>query len=66
MERFEKVLGGGQQPEVVAKKVLSAVEKNRFLCLVGKETYALYYAHRLAPGLTRRLVRAVTDRSSAG
>ena len=63
-EQFEKLLHGGKQPEEVAKKVLSAVEKNRFLCLVGKETYALYYAHRLAPGLLRKLVRVVTDKSS--
>lgn len=64
-QRFAELLSGGMQPETVAKKVLSSVEKNRFLCLTGKEAYALYYAHRLAPGLMRRVVRAVTDKSSA-
>jgi NAD(P)-dependent dehydrogenase (short-subunit alcohol dehydrogenase family) len=64
LERFEKTLGGGKQPDDVAKKVLSFVEKNKFLCLVGPEAYVLYNLHRLAPGLTRRMVRAVTERST--
>jgi NAD(P)-dependent dehydrogenase (short-subunit alcohol dehydrogenase family) len=64
VERFEKFLRSGLQPEEVAKKVLLSIEKNRFLCLTGKEAYALYYAHRLAPGLMRRVTRAVTDRMS--
>jgi NAD(P)-dependent dehydrogenase (short-subunit alcohol dehydrogenase family) len=63
-ERFGKLLDKGLQPEVVAKKVLRAVEKGRFLCLTGKESYLLYYLHRLAPGLVRRLVAAVTEMSS--
>ena len=65
LEQFEKLIKGGMQPEEVAKKVLFSIEKNRFLCLAGKEAYALYYAHRLAPGLMRRVARAVTDRTSA-
>jgi len=65
LERFEKVIKGGMQPEEVARKVLLAIEKNKFLCLTGKEAYALYYAHRLAPGLMRRAAGLITDRTSA-
>jgi NAD(P)-dependent dehydrogenase (short-subunit alcohol dehydrogenase family) len=65
-ERFGKILDErGMQPEAVAKKVLAAVEKGRFLCLTGAESYVLYYLHRLSPRLTRRLVAAVTDMSSS-
>lgn len=64
-ERFGKVLQDrGMQPEAVAAKVLRAIEKDRFLCLAGAESYVLYYLHRLAPGLVRRLSAAVTTRSS--
>ena len=64
-ERFGKMLDDrGMQPEAVAKKVLVAVEKGRFLCLTGTESYVLYYLHRLAPGLTRRLIAVVTEKSS--
>lgn len=66
LETFVKLFESGLQPETVAKKVLRAIEKNQFLCLAGKEAYALYYAHRLAPGLMRRVVRAVTEKSTGG
>ena len=52
------------QPEAVARKVLKAIEKDRFLCLAGAESYVLYYLHRLAPGLVRKLSAAVTTKSS--
>ncbi|MBU1671800.1 MAG: SDR family NAD(P)-dependent oxidoreductase [Actinobacteria bacterium] len=61
--RLEK---GGMRPEEVALKVLAAVEKGRFLCLTGREAYLLYYFHRLAPGLMRRIVGVVNDRVSTG
>jgi NAD(P)-dependent dehydrogenase (short-subunit alcohol dehydrogenase family) len=65
MQWFGKMLEErGKHPEAVAKKVLAAAEKGRFLCLIGPEAYLLYYFHRLAPGLMRRLVAAVTEKSS--
>lgn len=68
-ERFRERWGrtleeGGMEPDEVARKVLAAVERGRFLCLVGREAYVLYYLHRLAPGLVRRIVGIVTDRAS--
>ncbi|HEY5494599.1 MAG TPA: SDR family NAD(P)-dependent oxidoreductase [Candidatus Anoxymicrobiaceae bacterium] len=64
-ERWGKVLEDrGMQPEAVARKVLKAIEKDRFLCLAGAESYVLYYLHRLAPGLVRKLSAAVTTKSS--
>jgi len=63
-ERFGGVLDRGMQPEAVARKVLRAIEKDRFLCLAGTESYILYYLHRLSPGLMRRLVEGVTRKSS--
>ncbi len=60
----KKLSEGGKQPEEVAKKVLAAVEKGRFLCLVGPETYAAYYLHRLAPGPWRRLMTFITNKST--
>ncbi|MHB8894541.1 MAG: SDR family NAD(P)-dependent oxidoreductase [Candidatus Geothermincolia bacterium] len=63
-ERFGSIIEErGMQPEEVAKKVLAAVEKGKFLCLTGAESYVLYYLHRLAPGLMRRLVTAVANKA---
>lgn len=71
LEKFKEKWGkrleeGGMQPEEVAGKVLAAVEKGRFLCLTGREAYLLYYFHRLAPGLMRRIAGLVNDRASSG
>lgn len=51
---------GGKEPEEVARMVLRAIERNRFLCLTGREAYVLYYLTRLSPGLVRRIVAFVT------
>ena len=50
----------GSDPEEVARRVLDAVRRNRFLLITGFESHLLYNLRRLFPGLTRRLVAAVT------
>lgn len=65
LERFTDLIEkNGDEPDDVAARVLGAVERNRFLVLTGPEAYALYYLRRLAPGLSRRLVAAITSMAS--
>ena len=60
-QRFiERIEQGGKAPEEVARMVLRAVERNRFLCLTGREAYMLYYLTRISPGLVRRIVAILT------
>jgi short-subunit dehydrogenase len=51
---------GGEEPESSARRVLDAVEKDRFLVLWGPGPRLLYYLSRLSPSLVRRSVAAVT------
>lgn len=54
-------LGGrAHPPELVAKKVVYAVERNKARVLVGAETYALDIGSRLMPTLFPRLIRWIT------
>lgn len=65
VERFQARLEEkGMEPEEVARRVLGAVERNRFLLLTGAESYLLYFLRRLAPGTMRRLVAAITGIAS--
>jgi len=65
--RFARIIEeGGKEPEDVAKKVLRAVERDRFLVLVGAEAYALYYLTRISPGFVRRVVALITRLVSKG
>lgn len=52
----------GKEPEEVSRIALRAVERDRFMALTGPEAYLLYYMKRLAPGLQRRIVAAITGR----
>ena len=56
----------GKEPEEVARIALRAVERDRFMALTGPEAYLLYYMKRLAPGLLRRIVAAITPHLSGG
>ena len=56
----------GSDPEEVARRVLQAVQRNRFLLITGFESHLLYNLRRLFPGLNRRLVAAVTRLMSRG
>jgi NAD(P)-dependent dehydrogenase (short-subunit alcohol dehydrogenase family) len=55
----------GKEPDEVARMVLRAVERGRFLVLTGPEAYLFYYLRRLAPGMMRSIVAAVTARTAA-
>lgn len=45
----------GWPPERVARAIVRAVEKNKFLCIVGPESWLLYFMKRIAPGLVWRM-----------
>lgn len=53
----------GYGPERVASRLLRAVERGRIVAPITPEAWALYWAKRLAPGLLRRLSRALGARS---
>lgn len=55
---------GGMEPDDAAEKILRAVERKRFLLLLGSEAYLLYYLRRLFPNLMRRTVALLTARVS--
>lgn len=64
-ERFERMLQErGMDPEEAGEKVVEAVIADRFLLILGREAYLLYYLRRLFPGLMRRLVAFLTARAS--
>lgn len=45
----------GWPPEKVARAIVRAVRKNKFLCIVGPESWFLYFLKRIAPSLVWRL-----------
>jgi NAD(P)-dependent dehydrogenase (short-subunit alcohol dehydrogenase family) len=53
----------GYGPERVARNLLRAVGRGRVVAPISPEAWALYWAKRLAPGLLRRLSRALGARS---
>lgn len=55
----------GYGPERVARKLLRAVERGRVVAPVAPEAWALYWAKRFAPGLLRRVGRALGARRRA-
>jgi short-subunit dehydrogenase len=64
-ERFERILQErGLDPEEAGRLVLKAVARDRFLLLIGREAYLLYYLRRLFPNFIRRLVSMVTGLAS--
>jgi len=52
-KRFERF---GIAPEVVAARIVRAIEQNRFSVRISRETYLLDWARRFLPGVTRRLI----------
>ncbi|NPV60020.1 MAG: SDR family NAD(P)-dependent oxidoreductase [Actinobacteria bacterium] len=64
-EEFERMLEEkGMDPEEAGEKVVEAVLSNRFLLILGREAYILYYLRRLFPGLMRRVVAFLTAYAS--
>jgi NAD(P)-dependent dehydrogenase (short-subunit alcohol dehydrogenase family) len=60
-ERYERMLQEkGMDPEKAGRLVLEAVARDRFLLLIGREAYLLYYLRRFFPNFVRRLVSAAT------
>ncbi|MDQ3571341.1 MAG: SDR family NAD(P)-dependent oxidoreductase [Actinomycetota bacterium] len=59
-DRAIQLLGRGHSPDVVAKAVVSAVERNRELVPAGIESTAAYHLMRLSPGPLRGLVTRAT------
>jgi short-subunit dehydrogenase len=56
----------GMDPQEAGQRILQAVAKDKFLVLLGKEAYALYYLTRLAPAFMRRVVALITKVVSRG
>jgi short-subunit dehydrogenase len=54
------------EPDKAAAIVMRAVERNRFLVLLGSEAYLMYYFRRFFPGLARRLVATISAWGSKG
>jgi short-subunit dehydrogenase len=64
-ERYERMLQErGMDPEEAGRKVLQAIAGDRFLLLLGREAYLLYYLRRCFPGFMRRVVSAATGYAS--
>ena len=49
-------------PERVATNILKAIARNRAVAPISPEAWVMYAVKRLAPGLTARLNRAMTER----
>ena len=65
-ERFAAMLASkGMDPDAAGSLVLEAVARKKFLLLLGREAYFMYYFKRFLPGLQLRLVSAVSKRISA-
>ncbi|OFW55494.1 MAG: hypothetical protein A2W01_05250 [Candidatus Solincola sediminis] len=63
--KFERMLQEkGIDPEEAGRLILEAVARRKFLILLGKEAYIMYYLTRLFPGLMRRLVAFITKLAS--
>lgn len=60
-EKFERMLEDkGMDPEEAGRMVLEAIAGDKFLLILGREAYLLYYLHRLVPGVMRRVVAFLT------
>ncbi len=60
-ERFERMLENrGMDAEEAGRMVVEAVAKDKYLLLLGREAYLLYYLHRFFPGFMRRVVAFLT------
>jgi short-subunit dehydrogenase len=60
-EKFAAMLAEkGMDPGDAGRMVFEAVARNRFLCLLGREAYVMYYFKRFFPGLQLRAVSAVS------
>ena len=53
----------GYGPDRVARNLLRAIGRGRVVAPISPEAWALYWARRFAPGLLRRLGRALGERS---
>jgi NADP-dependent 3-hydroxy acid dehydrogenase YdfG len=60
IESFER---RGAEPEVVARRIVRAIEVNRLRLLITPESRALDFAKRVLPTGTQRLVRRLWSRS---
>ncbi len=66
-ERWGEILEKtGMEPKDAAERILRAVKKDRYLLLLGKEAYIMYYMKRFLPGVQRRVVAALTTHLSRG
>jgi short-subunit dehydrogenase len=66
-EMFSNMISNkSMEPEKAAAIVIRAVERNRFLVLLGFEAYLMYYFKRIAPGLARRAVAAISAMGAKG
>ncbi|RJP31631.1 MAG: SDR family NAD(P)-dependent oxidoreductase [Actinobacteria bacterium] len=64
-EKFAAMLAEkGMDPQEAGRLVFNAVAANKFLLLLGREAYIMYYFKRFFPGLQLRLVSAVSKRLS--
>jgi short-subunit dehydrogenase len=64
-EKYERMLQErGIDPEEAGRMVLKAIAGDKFLLLIGREAYLLYYLRRYFPGFMRRVVSAITGYAS--
>lgn len=56
------IIAGGIPPEAAARQIVDAVEAGREDLLVGRDARLLAAAQRVAPGLTRRVLRRLRER----
>lgn len=62
-ERYAAMLREkGMDPEVAGRKIVEAVSQGKFLVLLGREAYLLYYLKRLAPMFCLRVASLVGRR----
>ncbi len=62
-ERYAAILRErGMAPEVAGRKIVEAVAEGKFLVLLGREAYLLYYLKRLAPMSCLRVASLVGRR----
>ncbi len=60
--REARMLAGGLAPEVVARRIVRAIERGRARVLIGRDTRLIDAATRLAPALVQRAVRRLWRR----
>lgn len=61
-ERFRRI---GAHPEVVARKIVRAVERNRMRVVIRPEAHVAHWLKRLSPRLTHRLIAWLYRRENA-